>query len=74
VTPEKLRTQKFAVLLAFVAAALSLLAAALTAVRTGRIEATPLFGGLFMLALGLGGLSTIRRRQREAPPSDGGAN
>lgn len=73
-TPEKLRTQKFAVLLAFVAAALSLLAAALTAVRTGRIEATPLFGGLFMLALGIGGWSTLRRRQREAPPSDGGSS
>jgi hypothetical protein len=74
VTPEKLRTQKFVVLLAFVAAALSLLAAVLTAIRTGRIEATPLFGGLFMLALGIGGLSAIRRRQREAPPPGGGSS
>ena len=64
-TPEQLRVQKIAVALAFVAAALSLTAVLLAALRTGRIEATPLFGGLFMLGLGLAGWSTVRRRVRE---------
>lgn len=54
-------TQKLAVWLAFAAAAMSLLAVALTYSRTGRIEATPLFGGLFMLALGLAGLLRLRK-------------
>jgi hypothetical protein len=53
-------TQKLAVGLAFVAAGFSLLAVAMTAARTGRIEATPLFGGLFMLALGIGGYVRLR--------------
>ncbi len=55
-------SQKLAVVLAFVASALSLIAAALAFSRTGRIEATPLFGGLFMLALGIGGLAKLRQR------------
>ena len=42
-------TQKLAVALAFIAGALSLVAVAVTASRSGRIDATPLFGGLFML-------------------------
>ena len=54
-------TQKLAVWLAFAAAAMSLLAVVLTYSRTGRIEATPLFGGLFMLALGLAGLARLRK-------------
>jgi hypothetical protein len=45
-----------------VAAALSLTVVAITAARTGRIEATPLLGGLFMLALGVAGWSTLKRR------------
>jgi hypothetical protein len=58
-------TQKLAVALAFVAAALSLAAVAITAARSGRIDATPLFGGLFMLALGIAGVV----RLRQLPPS-----
>ena len=59
---EPTGTQKTAVLLAFIAAGLSLAAVLITATRTGRIDATPLFGGLFMLALGIAGWSTLRRR------------
>jgi hypothetical protein len=57
-------TQKLAVLLAFVAAALSFSAVALGFARTGAIQATPLLGGLFMLALGVSGYYRIRQ-----PPS-----
>ncbi len=53
--------QKLAVLLAFVAAALSFSVLVFSFVRTGAIQATPLFGGLLMLALGLGGYSRIRQ-------------
>ena len=52
---------KLAVLLAFVAAALSFSVLVFSFVRTGAIQATPLFGGLLMLALGLGGYSRIRQ-------------
>ncbi|HEY7501722.1 MAG TPA: hypothetical protein VH740_24600 [Vicinamibacterales bacterium] len=48
--------------LAFIAAALSFTAAAITFSRTGRIEATPVFGGLFMLALGIAGVAKLRQR------------
>jgi hypothetical protein len=58
---EPTRTQVMAVWLAFVAAGLSFTAVALTFTRTGRIEATPLFGGLFMLALGIAGRVKLRR-------------
>jgi hypothetical protein len=58
-------TQKLAVWLAFVAAALSLAAAALTFSRTGRLEATPLFGGLFMLALAIAGVVKLARSDSE---------
>ena len=54
-------TQKLAVALAFIAAALSLVAVAITASRSGRIDATPLFGGLFMLALGIAGIVRLRQ-------------
>lgn len=60
-TTPQTSTQKVAVLLAFVAAALSFSALAISFSRTGAIEATPLFGGLFMLALGLSGYFRIRR-------------
>jgi hypothetical protein len=54
-------TQKLAVVLAFVAAALSLSAVAVAIVRTGTIQATPLFGGLLMLALGVAGYYRLRQ-------------
>ena len=56
-----------AVWLAFLAAALSFLAVAVTYTRTGRIEVTPLFGGLFMLALGIAGRAKLRRGWRSTP-------
>ncbi len=54
-------TQKLAVWLAFIAAGLSFTAVALAASRTGRIDATPLFGGILMLALGIAGVARLRR-------------
>jgi len=54
-------TQKLAVWLAFIAAGLSFTAVALAASRTGRIDATPLFGGILMLALGIAGAARLRR-------------
>jgi hypothetical protein len=50
-----IRSQKAAVALAFLAAILSLTAVGIRIFRDGAIDATPLFGGLFMLALGIGG-------------------
>jgi hypothetical protein len=47
------KSQKLTMVLAFVAAALSLAAVAVRLVRDGTIDATPLFGGLLMLALGI---------------------
>jgi hypothetical protein len=58
------RTQKLTVVLAFVAAALSLTAAAIGFFADGEINATPVLGGLFMLALGIGG---YRRLKQERP-------
>jgi hypothetical protein len=58
---EPKRAQLLAVWLAFLAAAMSFVAVALTYTRTGRIEATPLFGGLFMLALGIAGRAKLKR-------------
>ncbi len=52
--------QKTAVLLAFVAAGLSFLSVGVRFVQNGRIQVTPLLGGLFMLALGIGGLKRLR--------------
>jgi hypothetical protein len=57
-------TQKLAVLLAFVAAALSLIAVAMGYARRGDIAVTPLFGGLLMLALGISGYARLRRARR----------
>ena len=54
-------TQKLAVWLAFIAAGLSFTAVALSATRTGRIDATPLFGGILMLALGIAGVARLRQ-------------
>jgi hypothetical protein len=53
-------SQKLAVTLAFAAAALSLGATVVQFLRTGSIHLTPLFGGLFMLALGIGGYLRLR--------------
>jgi hypothetical protein len=61
VTTPPTPAQKLAVILAFVAAALSFSVLVYSFVRTGAIQATPLFGGLLMLALGLGGYSRFRQ-------------
>jgi hypothetical protein len=61
VTTPPTQAQKLAVLLAFAAAALSFSVLLFSFLRTGAIHATPLFGGLLMLALGLGGYSRIRQ-------------
>jgi hypothetical protein len=58
-TPSR-ATQKLAVVLAFVAAVLSLAAVAAAWLTRGQVPITPLGGGLLMLALGIGGLRRIR--------------
>jgi hypothetical protein len=55
------RSQKLAVVLAFVAAALSLAAAAIRFFEDGSVDATPLVGGFFMLALGIGGYWRLKQ-------------
>ena len=52
-------TQRLAVVLAFVAAALSFAAVAVGYARTGEIRVTPLGGGAVMLALGVSGYKRI---------------
>jgi hypothetical protein len=52
-------TQKLAVVLAFIAAALSFAAVAVGYVQTGTIRITPLGGGALMLALGIAGYKRI---------------
>jgi hypothetical protein len=52
-------TQKLAVILAFVAAALSFAAVGVGYLQTGTIRMTPLGGGLLMLALGISGYKRI---------------
>ncbi|HEU4890444.1 MAG TPA: hypothetical protein VFT47_02775, partial [Vicinamibacterales bacterium] len=52
-------TQKLAVVLAFIAAALSFAAVAVGYVQTGTIRITPLGGGALMLALGISGYKRI---------------
>jgi hypothetical protein len=52
-------TQKLAVVLAFVAAALSFSAVAIGYARSGEIRVTPLGGGAVMLALGISGYKRI---------------
>jgi hypothetical protein len=54
------RSQRLAVALAFLAAALSFAAVALSIVRAGRLDVTPLFGGLLMLALAIGGYVRLK--------------
>lgn len=53
------QAQKTAVWLAFLAAALSFTAVIVTALKTGRIEVTPLFGGVLMLVLAVAGKRRI---------------
>jgi len=62
--PEPNLTQKMAVALAFIAAALSLSAAILVYVKSGEIAGTPLFGGIFMLTLAIGGLMKLKSGPR----------
>ena len=58
--------QKLTVLLAFVAAALSFSVLLYSLLRTGAIQATPLFGGLLMLVLGLSGYARLRQQASSA--------
>ena len=53
-------TQKLAVTLAFVAAALSFAAVAVGYYKTGDISVTPLGGGAVMLMLGLSGYKRLK--------------
>ena len=53
--------QKLAVVLAFVAAALSLAAAALRIFRDGAVDVTLALGGLLMLVLGIGGYVKVMK-------------
>jgi hypothetical protein len=58
-------TQKLAIFLAFFAAALSFAAVGLRYASDGRIDMTPLFGGILMLVLGISGY----RRFKASHPS-----
>jgi hypothetical protein len=58
-------TQKLAVALAFVAAAVSLGAAALRLARDGRVDAVFAFGGLLMLVLAVGGYTRLKNAGAE---------
>jgi hypothetical protein len=53
-------SQRAAVILAFVAGTLSLLAAAVGYYKTGQLRLTPVAGGLFMIALGVSGAIRLR--------------
>ena len=53
--PMATPTQKLAIFLAFLTAALSFAAVGVTYARTGSIHVTPLGGGAVMLALGISG-------------------
>jgi hypothetical protein len=57
------RSQKVAVALAFLAAILSFAAAGARFFRDGAVDLTPLFGGLFMLALGISGYARLRSQR-----------
>ncbi len=65
--PPPSRAQQAAVFLAFVAAGLSLAAVFVRVYRDGALDATPLFGGLLMLLLGIGGYLRMKK-----PSDDGG--
>ena len=54
-------TQKLAVALAFLAAALSLMSVIVVFVKRGEIAVTPLFGGLFMLFMAIAGVARLRK-------------
>jgi hypothetical protein len=56
-------SQRLAVTLAFVAAALSLGAAALQFFQNGSIRLTPILGGVLMLALGVGGYRKLKETE-----------
>ena len=53
--------QKLAVVLAFVAAGLSLAAAAIRIFRDGAVDVTLALGGLLMLVLGIGGYVKVMK-------------
>jgi hypothetical protein len=57
------RAQKLAVFMALMAAVLSLATVAIRVVRNGVLDATPLLGGLFMLAIGIGGYRRLRAQR-----------
>jgi hypothetical protein len=61
--PASKKTQRLAVVLAFIAAAISFAAVVITYVDKGQIRATPLFGGIVMLVLALSGLSRLKEQR-----------
>jgi hypothetical protein len=62
--PMPTPTQKLAVFMAFLAAALSLAAVLTAYIRTGQVRVTPLAGAVVMLALGISGYKRLK-----APPA-----
>lgn len=62
--PPPTLTQKLAVVLAFVAAALSCAAAILRYTRDGEVAVTPILGTLVMVALGVSGYRRLRQLSR----------
>jgi uncharacterized membrane protein len=58
------RAQLGTIILAFAAAAISLGTVAIRAVRYGIVEATPLLGGLLMLALAVAGYARLKNSPR----------
>jgi len=63
-------TQKLAVVLAFVAAALSFTAVAIGYFNNGDIRVTPLGGGMVMLAFAVTGYQKIKAAAAPPPASD----
>ena len=58
------RAQHGTVILASAVAVVSLSVVAVRAIRYGIIDATPLFGGLLMLALAIAGYARLKSSQR----------
>lgn len=58
------RAQQGTVILAFAAGVASLSAVAFRAVRHGIVDATPLLGGLLMLALAIAGYARLKSSPR----------
>jgi hypothetical protein len=54
-SPPSYKTQRLAVILAFVSAALSLSAAVMVYIKQGELAGLPVFGGVFMLTLAVTG-------------------